>query len=157
MAQYVAWTALNGQSGHDAGRQLLRQLYNTHVGGPMPAIVTEPKGKPRFAQGDWHFSISHCKTHAFCVLADRQIGIDAEEKSRQIRLDLAPKILSSGELAQFQGAEDPRDALLRFWILKEAAAKCSGEGMGFHPRHTNFTLPDSRITEIDGCLVAVID
>ncbi len=157
MAHFMAWQALNGQTGHEVGRKLLAALYETHVGGPMPDILTTDRGKPYFATGTWYFSISHCKNHAFCVLADREIGIDAEEQDREINLNIAPKILSAGELTQFLASSDPRDTLLRFWVLKEAAAKRTGEGIGLHPRHTDFILPDSRITELDGCLVAVID
>jgi phosphopantetheinyl transferase len=154
---FLNWQALNGKNGHEIGRKLLAELYEAHVGGVMPEILTADGGKPCFATGDWYFSISHSKNHAFCVLADHPVGIDAEEIDRQIRLSIAPKILSAGELAQFDAADDPRDTLLRFWVLKEAAAKHSGKGIGFHPRHTDFKLPDSRIAEIDGCLVAVVD
>ena len=153
---FMNWQALNGQNGHEVGRRLLRQLYEAHAGGTMPEILTTDRGKPHFATGNWHFSISHSKNHAFCVLADRPVGIDAEEMDRNINLSIAPKILSEGELAQFEASEDPRDTLLRFWVLKEASAKRTGEGIGWHPRHTDFKLPDERITEIDGCLVAVV-
>ncbi len=157
MAQaYLAHTALNGRSSHEAGRMLLSQLYDAHVGKPMPQILTESKGKPYFADSGWHFSISHTKRHAFCVLADVPVGLDAEEMDRKIDLSIAPKILSKGELAQFRSAQDPRQALLSFWVLKEAQGKLTGEGIKWHPAHTDFTLPDSRITEIDGCLVAVV-
>ena len=147
---------LKGLSGHEGGRKLLRELWQAHVGGEMPEIAIAPGGKPYFVESPWHFSISHTKGHGFCALSDRPIGIDAEEKDRKIDLKIAPKILSSGELAQFQTAQDPRDTLLRFWVLKEAAAKHTGEGMKWHPTHTDFTLPDGRIRELDGCLVAVI-
>ena len=72
-------------------------------------------------------------------------------------MNLAEKLLSSTELEQFQQAEDPRLALLKFWVLKEAAGKCTGEGMQLWPNHTNFSLDDPRIQEIDGCLVAIIE
>ena len=157
MAQaYLAHTALNGRSSHEVGRMLLSQLYDAHVGEPMPQILTESKGKPYFADSGWHFSISHTKRHAFCVLADVPVGLDAEEMERKIDLSIAPKILSEGELAQFLSAQDQRLTLLRFWVLKEAQGKLTGEGVRWHPTHTDFTLPDSRITEIDGCLVAVV-
>ena len=60
------------------------------------------------------------------------------------------------EKQQFDAAEDKRLALLRFWVLKEAAAKCSGEGLRGYPNHTLFSLDDPRVTEQDNCLVAVI-
>ena len=157
MAQiYLASARLDGCSGHDAGRQLIARLFAAHVGAPMPQILVGPMGKPYFADSGWHFSISHTKGHAFCVLADVPVGLDAEEADRKIRLSLAPKILSSHELRQFAESEDPRRSLLTFWILKEAQAKLAGEGMKWHPTHTDFTLPDSRVQEIDGCLVAIV-
>ena len=157
MAQlYMDSMALDGCSGHEAGRLLLRRLYETHAGDPLPSIRTGPMGKPYFADSPWHFSISHTEHHAFCVLSDVPVGIDAEEMDRRIRLDMAPKILSQRELAQFHAAEDPRLALLQFWVLKEAQAKLNGEAMKWHPTHTEFTLPDHRIRQINGCLVAVM-
>ena len=151
----MASSELNGCSGHAVGRKLLAQLYDTHVGGNLPQILTAPMGKPYFAASPWHFSISHTDRHVFCVLADVPVGMDAEEMDRQIRLSLASKILSPAELVQFEAAADPRRTLLTFWVLKEAQAKLTGEGVKWHPPHTNFTLPDSRVQEIDGCLVAI--
>ena len=153
---YLAGQALHGHSGHEVGRALLAQLYQTHVGGVMPEIAIADGGKPYFVDSPWHFSISHTKGHAFCALSPSPIGIDAEEMDRKIDLKIAPKILSSEEFAQFAQAEDPRLCLLRFWVLKEATAKFTGEGMKWHPTHTNFSLPDGRIREMDGCLVAVV-
>ena len=54
-------------------------------------------------------------------------------------------------------AQDKHYALLKFWVLKEAAAKLSGEGLRGYPNHTDFSLEDPRVTEIDGCLVAVLE
>ena len=157
MAQvYLASAELNGRGGHEVCRDLLSRLFVAHVGGPMPEIRIAPKGKPYFADGPWYFSISHTKGHAFCVLSDVPVGLDAEEADRRVDLSIAPKILSGGELAQFRAAQDQRRALLSFWVLKEAQAKLTGVGMKWHPTHTDFTLPDSRVQEIDGCLVAVI-
>ena len=153
---YLAGRALDGETGHAAGRALLSALYQTHAGGRMPPICTQPGGKPCFADGPWHFSITHTKGHAFCVLADRPVGLDAEELDRSIDLRLADSILSPMEKAQFDAAADQRKTLLTFWVLKEAAGKLTGKGIGFHPRHTDFVLPDDRVTEIHGCIIAVV-
>lgn len=149
----IAYMLLDGQDPHDAALLLLQKLYKK----PLPEIRRTQRGKPYFVGSPLHFSISHTKKHVFCALSDRPIGIDAEEADRDIRLSLAEKILSPGELQQFQQSSDPRQALLRFWVLKEAAAKCSGEGLRGYPNHTNFSLNDPRIQEIDGCLIAVIE
>lgn len=144
---------LNGRDPHLAGLSLLEKLY----GAPLPEIKRTPLGKPYFPGENLQFSISHTKNYVFCAVAEHPIGIDAEELERDIRLSLAEKILSPGELQQFQNAPDKRRALLTFWVLKEAAGKCTGEGLQLWPNHTDFALTDPRVQEIDGCLVAVIE
>ena len=143
--------------GHPAGRVLLKEMTESLTHAPMPRIQIAERGKPFFETGSPHFSISHTKRHVFCALSDQPIGIDAEEADREIRLELAQKILSPGELAQYEAAEDKRLALLTFWVLKEAQAKCGGSGLQGYPNHTDFSLNDPRVTRIGGCLVAVIE
>ena len=148
---------LAGRTGHEAGRQLLRELYRQETDEDLPEIAVTDRGKPYFPDSPWHFSISHTPKHAFCVLSRNNVGLDAEELDRKVNLKLAEKILSPGEQAQFEAAENKKRALLTFWVLKEAAAKLSGEGLRGYPNHTNFSLGDSRVTELDGCIVAVME
>ena len=146
-----------GQTGHDAAWQLLEKMYRQQTGEALPAVARTALGKPYFLDSPWHFSLTHTKAHVFCVLSHRPVGIDAEEEDRKINLALADKILSSGERAQFEEAEDPRRALLTFWVLKEAQKKCTGQGLQPYPRDTDFSLDDPRVQETDGCLVAVVE
>lgn len=148
---------LNGLSGHEAGRLLLKNLWQEHIGGELPEIALTSRGKPYFVDSPWQFSISHTKRRVFCALADHPVGIDAEEADRDIRLRLADKVLSPAEKRQYDAAEDKRLALLKFWVLKEAAAKLSGEGLKGYPNHTNFSLNDPRVLERNGCIVAVLE
>ena len=60
------------------------------------------------------------------------------------------------EKAQFDAAADKTKALLTFWVLKEAAAKLSGRGLRGYPSDTAFSLDDTRVREMDGCLVAIL-
>ena len=153
----IASCELKGESGHEAGRQLLRELYRTETGEDLPEIRVTDRGKPYFPDSVWHFSISHTKKHVFCVLSKRNVAVDAEECDRKINLHLAEKILSAAEKQQFDAAVNQEKALLTFWVLKEAAAKLSGEGLRGYPNHTNFSLDDPRVTELDGCIVAVME
>ena len=148
----IASCALAGRTGHEAGRALLAALYREETGHELPPIAVKAGGKPYFPGSDWHFSISHTPRHAFCALSRREIGID-----RNVNLALAEKILSPGEKAQFDAAPDKRRALLTFWVLKEAQVKRTGEGLRGYPNKTDFSLDDPRVTEMDGCLVAVIE
>lgn len=148
--------ALGARNAHDAARALLAQMYRETVGEEMPEIIRTERGKPYFSRGNLHFSISHTKKTVFCVLSESPVGIDAEQLDRPISPLLANKILSPSEKAQFDAAADPHRALLTFWVLKEAAAKCSGEGLRGYPNGTHFSLDDPRVSERDGCLVALI-
>ena len=153
----LAHAATAPKQGHEDGRKLLRQLFETHVGGEMPPIAIGERGKPYFEGYPIHFSITHTPNHVFCALSHRPIGIDAEELDRKFSLRVADKILSPTEKAQLEAATDKSRALLTFWVLKEAAGKCCGQGINANPNQTAFTLDDPRVTEQFGCLVAVIE
>ena len=147
---------LNGQTGHEAGRELLAELYRRETGEALPQIRITEAGKPYFPNSPWHFSISHTRNRVFCALSRENIGIDAEDLDRNVNLRLAEKVLSPAERAQFDAAEDKTRAFLTFWVLKEAAAKLAGTGLRGYPNHTDFSLEDPRVRELDGCLVAVL-
>ncbi len=148
---------LEGQDPHKAALTLLGALYRKTYGRELPEIRRTAAGKPYFADGNCHFSITHSKNHVFCCLSQRPVGIDAEEMDRNVSLRLASRILSPGELARLSDAPDRRAALLRLWVLKEAQAKCSGRGLGPDSWRTDFSPEDPRILQIDGCYVAVIE
>ena len=149
----LLYEQLNGRDAHEAGLALVEKL----CGGPLPEICRTKLGKPYFADSPLHFSISHTKNYVFAAISENPIGIDAEELDRNIDLRLAEKLLSANEFTQFEKATDQRLALLRFWVLKEAAGKCTGEGMQLWPNCTDFSLNDPRLQEISGCLVAVME
>lgn len=150
-------TALDGRTGHQAGRDLLAQAYGETFGGPLPEIGIGKRGKPYFVDSPVEFSISHTRRHAFCVLSRTPVGLDAEELDRQIRPELAKVICSPGELARCQASADPCRAVLALWVLKEAEAKRTGEGLWGYPNQTDFDPEDPRVVELDGCLVAVLE
>lgn len=158
MTEYLlAGEPLGGRNAHEAGRQLLGKLYARRYGLPLPPIAKTPTGKPYFPGNEAYFSISHTRKHVFCVLSSRPVGLDAEEADRDVLPTLAKRILSPGELVQYRQAEDKQQALLTFWVLKEAAAKLTGEGIIGFPNHTDFDLTDPRVQRLSGCLVAVIE
>ena len=152
----ISHCTLQDETGHEAGRRLLEELYRRETGQALPPILITSRGKPYFEDSPWHFSISHTRRHAFCVLAQENVAIDAEELDRKVNLSLSERVLSPMEKAQFDAAGDKKRALLTFWVLKEAAAKLSGLGLQGFPNRTEFSLEDSRVTEIDGCLVAIM-
>ena len=148
----LAWQRLESRNGHEAGRQLLAELYRAETGQDLPRIAVTVQGQPYFPDTPWHFSISHTENHVFCALSERNIGIDAEEADRPIDPRLAERLLSPGELEKF---DNSREMLLKFWVLKEAYAKLTGRGLGNYLGQTDFDPETAQI--IDGCYVAVLE
>ncbi len=152
----IAGAKIRTNDGHIEAYALLHTLWREETGRPFPLIARTERGKPYFVDEKLYFSISHTKRNAFCALSDVPIGIDAEEMDRVVNPSLAEKILSPGEYAQYLAANDKNKALLTFWVLKEASAKCTGEGLRVYPNQTSFSLDDPRVKEMNGCLVVVI-
>lgn len=147
----LLWQRITGSSGHDTALSLLKSL----CGDPLPAIAKTPQGKPYFVDSPLHFSLSHTDSHAFCCVHDQNVGIDAEEIGRKLEPRLLRRYCSESEQLACQAAENPQDALLRLWVLKESYAKFTGRGLGNYLKDTHFSPDDSRIQIIDGCYVAV--
>ena len=147
----LLFTRLEGRGGHEAAYELLARL----VGAPLPELRRTDRGKPYFPEGNPHFSVSHTPNHAFCCVHTEPIGIDAEEMDRKADLRVADYILSPPEKERLRLSSDPRDALLRLWVLKEAYAKYTGRGLGNYLKETDFSPDDPRIQIIDGCYVAI--
>lgn len=155
MGMLLAAEALQGRSGHEVGRQLLATLYRQATGEELPPIATTANGKPYFTQGDWHFSISHTPNHVFCVLSQKNVGLDAEERNRPVSAAVISRFLSPAEQARL--GTDAGKETLRLWVLKEALAKLTGRGIGNWMKNTDFDPYDHRIQEINGCYVAVLE
>ena len=146
---------LDNRTGHQVGRLLLERLYRKATGEPLPEISVTPQGKPYFANSPWHFSISHTQNHAFCCLSKHNVGLDGEEIGRSVSPALIDRWLSPSEKARL--GDDPADAFLRLWVLKEAEGKLRGCGLGNWMQSTDFRPDDPRIQIIDGCYVAVLE
>lgn len=152
----IGHSKISADDGHSVAYALLAKLWQAEFGEALPQIACTERGKPYFVDEKIHFSITHTKHNAFCAVSDVSVGIDAEELDREIKPALAEKILSPEEYVQYIAAEDKNRALMTFWVLKEAQAKCTGEGLRGYPNKTSFSLGDPRVQERNGCLVAVI-
>ena len=155
MAYTLLWERLDGKSGHETGRALLSRLYRAQTGKALPPIAVTALGKPYFENEPWHFSISHTKNHAFCVLSRENIGMDAEEIGRRVSENFLVRYLSPSERERL--GDDPQDGALRLWVLKEAEGKRTGKGIGDWMKTTDFDPYCEKIQEIDGCYVAVLE
>jgi len=86
------------------------------------------------------YSISHSGNYVMCVLADRRVGIDIENKFRSVFSEakqeqlskIAKKCLTMGEEIRFETCDEDKkvDLMLHYWTRKESYSKAIGEGLG---------------------------
>lgn len=99
-------------------------------------------GKPQLIHDFLHVNISHCRGLAVAAAGYMPLGVDAEAP-RQIRESLLRKVCTPEEAETILGAADGNLAFSRFWTLKEAYAKYTGEGIGLDFSTLGFTLGEN--------------
>ncbi|MBR5635236.1 MAG: 4'-phosphopantetheinyl transferase superfamily protein [Prevotella sp.] len=123
---------------HELGRRTCAAAYLLLCEGLRKeyGIVEKPifeygeHGKPSIVgRPDIHFSLSHCREAAICVVSDRPVGVDVESVHRYNER-LARYTMNDEEMAEILAAESPDLAFTRLWTQKEALLKCTGEGIG---------------------------
>ncbi len=75
-----------------------------------------------------HFNISHCREAAICVLSNQPIGVDIES-IREYKESLVRYTMNDAEIDEITHSQNPALAFIRFWTMKEAVLKLSGEGI----------------------------
>ena len=86
------------------------------------------------------YSISHSGNYVMCVLADRRVGIDIENKFRSVFSEakeeqlskIAKKCLTMGEEIRFETCDEDKkvDLMMHYWTRKESYSKAIGKGLG---------------------------
>lgn len=98
----------------------------------LPLFAYGNHGKPSIiGHEEIHFNLSHCREGAVCAISDHPVGIDIESV-RSYNPSLAQYTMNDSELQQIQQATDPALAFTRFWTMKEALLKLTGEGITNH-------------------------
>ena len=123
------------------GRALTRLTLGATTGLSPTALVIrqDPLGKPFLECPDGQrinaFNVSHSGAHVLLAMAaDRLIGIDVEQISPEVEIDLlVARFFSARERIAF-GALPPavrRQAFFRGWCRKESYVKALGQGLEF--------------------------
>ena len=95
--------------------------------GPLEPFLLEPNGKPRLREyPELHFSLSHTDGAAACIVASRPVGIDIEH-ILDVEFDVIRHVMNEKEQAII--AREGMVAFYRFWTMKEALLKLTGEGL----------------------------
>ncbi|HUR29607.1 MAG TPA: 4'-phosphopantetheinyl transferase superfamily protein [Planctomycetota bacterium] len=117
-----------------------------------------PHGKPRLAESELHFNLTHTGEIALVAVGERELGLDAEE-IRPERLDgpLAQRVMTAEEFSTWTRAPRAEQvrAFFRLWSAKESVMKAVGLGIGLAPQSFAVFEPHSlelrATTRIDDC------
>ena len=121
-----------------AAHWLLRNALTSVAGLPPQnwRFTVRPQGKPdvdaALGFGDLPFNLSHTRAFVACAISiGNDVGIDVEALSRNPDLDVADRFFSPHEVAILRAMPPARqpETFLRFWTLKEALIKATGEGL----------------------------
>jgi 4'-phosphopantetheinyl transferase len=138
-----------------AAHALARSILSEATGVPAASLrfVNGPYGKPALAPDagnhQMHFNISHTDGLVACAVSDgHPLGVDVESCERQTDLDIAHRYFAPEESALVLSAapDQGRRLFFRFWTLKEAFIKATGEGLSRPLESFAFTLDPIRIT-----------
>lgn len=137
-----------------AGRVLCRNIVGS-VADCAPqalSIAITPSGRPYLPDyPDIDFNLSHTRnTVALAVCRGGHVGIDIERLdafSEMEAREIMPLILSTRELSDVNdlAPEQRQKAFLSFWVRKEAALKCLGDGFLTDPQHVILGTHDAII------------
>jgi 4'-phosphopantetheinyl transferase len=120
-----------------AAHALTRTMLSDAAGLPTDTwrYVKGRSGKPSLAADcggtGLHFNISHTHGMVACAVARCEIGIDVEAADRPTDYKVADRFFAPEEARLVASAppEERAGLFFRFWTLKEAFIKATGEGM----------------------------
>lgn len=107
---------------------LLQFLWRERDEGPIPDVVRDTHGKPRFAgKPSWHFNWSHDRSVCVCAFGPTPLGVDVQSR---VRYDdgLFARIAAPGEHVLGDRLREADD-LSSLWTRKEAVVKRTGRGL----------------------------
>lgn len=93
-------------------------------------------------------NLTHCDGLVGFILAQNcQVGIDAEHRNRPFPINFMDTILNDLEIRYIERYPDP-DNFIRFWTLKEAAIKATGDGLNLDLKSVIVSLIDNSILQM---------
>lgn len=122
---------------HEQGRRecvaayllLKKALHDEYGIDGNPTLAEREGGKPYIVgHEDIHFNFSHCREAVVCAVSNEEVGIDVE-RIRPYKNHLARYVLNDEEYDKVKTADNPALEFTKFWTMKEALLKLTGEGI----------------------------
>ena len=116
--------------GVEAFLLLLKALREDYGILSCPDMVYGVHGKPSFARHpEIFFNLSHCRSGAMCVVADREVGCDIESANRKVSEAVMSRCFNRAEAEKVRSSSNPSLEFARIWTRKEAVGKFLGCGI----------------------------
>jgi phosphopantetheinyl transferase len=144
----------------EAGRAL-REILAAYLEASPDTIwiVSGEHGKPELVDGALRFNLSHSGDLALVAVArERDVGVDVERiDARRDGLALAARALDPDGAAAVRAAPATDRAVVfhRWWVRREAVAKCAGTGLSIPPPDTPRQVIDLDVGEDYAAALAV--
>jgi 4'-phosphopantetheinyl transferase len=125
------------RNSYTAAHALVRSMLSEATGQSTSTwrFVRGAFGKPGlaadFRKSNLHFNISHTRGLVACAIACHEVGVDVERSDRTIDLDIARQYFAPEEVRILSSVPPNQqgETFFRFWSLKEALIKATGEGL----------------------------
>jgi 4'-phosphopantetheinyl transferase len=150
-----------------AAHALLRSMLSDATGVPSGdwRFTRDPYGKPALAPEHGgcglRFNLAHTRGMAVCALAREEIGVDVEATDRRVDLAIANRFFAPREVEAIATAPPAYrpELFFRFWTLKEAFIKATGEGLSRNLASFSFGLDPVQISfhPVDGSVPSIDD
>ena len=133
---------------HDAAWKLFEYVLKKEYGVELSScnISRNRWGKSSLEEyPDIHFSLSHNKNMAVCVVSDDEVGIDIETVGRTCSETVWRRMLSDEEYKRLSGMADETERdreFLKYWTLKECYGKAIGTGLSYDYKSVVFDIND---------------
>jgi len=134
-------------------RGLQRFVLSQCTNIPPESLVFEENryGKPYIKPGSTNipikFNLSHAKGLTACaVILNKEIGIDVEDSTRKINLNIADRFFSRQESEYIQNMHEhkKKETFFDFWTLKESYIKAKGRGLSIPLAKFSFKINDNK-------------
>ena len=92
-----------------------------------PQILRTPNGKPYVEISDTYLSVSHSGEYFLCIIAERPVGIDVQERKNSNSDKIAERYFTEREKSFIR--DNGENGFFTVWTRKEAYSKLTGEGI----------------------------
>lgn len=120
------------------------------AGVTAPVFAESAQGKPRLADPDVHFNLSHTEGLVAAALSrDAEIGVDVEARRDMPDRDgVARTVFRPEEIAGMKASAAPVARFFQLWTAKEAVMKATGLGFSLPPKDIGLSGPEPMLTTL---------